>query len=53
MKRAEEVWVSVEAETAAEAEAKAVALPRVLSVFGSSAVPGDKRVSDPLQGVEE
>ena len=53
VQRAEEVWVAVEAETAAEAEAKAAALPRVVSVFGRSAVPGDYIASDPFPSVQE
>ena len=53
VQRAEEVWVAVEAETAAEAEAKAVGLPRVVSVFGRSAVPGDYIASDPFPSVQE
>ena len=41
MKRAIEDWVDVEAESAVEAEQKAIAVPGVLSVFGKSAVRGD------------
>lgn len=53
VQRAEEVWVAVEAETAAEAEAKAVGLPRVISVFGRSAVPGDHIASEAAPSVQE
>lgn len=42
VKRAMEVWVDVQAVTAAEAEAKAINLPAVLSVFGKSAIRGDE-----------
>ena len=41
MKRAIEDWVDVEAESAVEAEQKAIAVPGVLSVFSRSAVRGD------------
>lgn len=53
VQRAEEVWLAIEAETAAEAEAKAVGLPRVISVFGRSAVPGDQIATDPTPSVQE
>jgi len=43
VKRAIEDWVDVEAESAVEAERKAIAVPGVISVFGRSAVPGDFR----------
>ena len=45
--------MAVEAETAAEAEAKAVGLPRVISVFGRSAVPSDHIATDPVPSVQE
>ena len=41
VKRAIEDWVDVEAESAVEAEQKAIAVPGVLSVFGKSAVRSD------------
>ena len=41
VKRAIEDWVDVEAESAVEAEQKAIAVPGVISVFGRSAVRGD------------
>ena len=41
VKRAIEDWVDVEAESAVEAEQKAIAVPGVLSVFSRSAVRGD------------
>lgn len=42
VKRAMEVWVDVQATTAVEAEADAVKLPGVISVFGKSAIRGDE-----------
>ncbi len=42
VRRAEEVWVDVQAPTAEKAEADAVNLPRVISVFGKSAIRGDQ-----------
>ncbi len=44
VKRSIEDWVDVEAGSAAEAEAKAVAVPGVLSVFQRSAVRGDLKL---------
>ena len=41
IKRAIEDWVDVEAESAVEAEQKAIAVPGVISVFSRSAVRGD------------
>lgn len=45
--------MQVEADTPEEAEVKAAAIPRVISVFGKSAVRGDYVVNDPLQGVQD
>ena len=45
--------MAVEAETSAEAEVKAAALPRVVSVFGRSAVPGEHIASYPFPSVQE
>lgn len=42
VKLSTEVWVDVQAVTAAEAEAGAANLPGVLSVFGKSAIRGDE-----------
>lgn len=42
VKRATEVWVDVQATTAHEAEAEAIKLPGVISVFGKSAIRGDE-----------
>lgn len=42
VRRAVEVWVDVQAVTAAEAEASATNLPGVISVFGKSAIRGDE-----------
>lgn len=42
IKRAIEAWVDVQAVTAIEAEAEAVKLPGVISVFGKSAIRGDE-----------
>lgn len=42
VKRAVEVWVDVQAVTSAQAEADAVNLPGVISVFGKSAIRGDE-----------
>lgn len=54
VRRAEEVWVDVEATSAEEAEAQAAVMPRVLSVFGKSATPADKVYSPGApEGVQE
>lgn len=42
VKRSIEVWVDVQAVTAADAEAGAANLPGVISVFGKSAIRGDE-----------
>lgn len=42
VKRSVEVWVDVQAHTAAEAEVSAADLPGVISVFGKSAIRGDE-----------
>lgn len=44
VRRATEEWVSVEADTALHAEEQAATFPNVLSVFGKSAIRGDKPV---------
>ena len=41
-----EDWVDVQASSALEAETEAYKLPNVVSVFGRSAIPGDK----PIEG---
>lgn len=49
-----EGWVNVQADTAHEAELKAMGLPNVLSVFGKSAIRGDRPVGQVVaQGVED
>ena len=54
VKRSIEDWVSVQADTAMQAETEAYKVPGVVSVFGKSAIPGDKPmdVERPL-GVHE
>lgn len=42
VRRAIEVWVDVQAVTAAQAEIEAVYVPGVISVFGKSAIRGDE-----------
>lgn len=54
VKRAVEVWVDVQAHTAEQAEAEAVKLPMVISVFGKSAIRGDEAARpEPVAGVRE
>jgi hypothetical protein len=45
-----EEWVTIKADTALQAEELAITLPFVLSVFGKSAMPGNKAV-DSLSAV--
>lgn len=55
VRKALEDWVDVEADTPREAEEKAAVMPTVLSVFGKSAIRGDKplgTISAPM-GVED
>jgi hypothetical protein len=42
VKRAIEAWVDVQATSAVQAEADAINLPGVISVFGKSAIRGDE-----------
>lgn len=42
VRRAIEVWVDVQAVTAGQAEAEAIKLPGVISVFGKSAIRSDE-----------
>lgn len=51
--RAVEVWVDVQAESSAQAEALARNLPQTLSVFGGSAIRADRLAGDRVIGVEE
>jgi hypothetical protein len=44
VKRAEEVWIDVEAHTAELAEIEATKVPFVISVFHKSAMPGEKKL---------
>ncbi len=44
VKRAEEVWIDVEAATAELAEIEAIKVPFVIAVFGKSAIPGEQRL---------
>ena len=48
-----EIWVDVDAYSAAEAEAEAAKVPGVLSVFGQSAVRKDFVAAAPEQAIEE
>lgn len=52
--RSTEEWVEVLALTGDQAEVEAVKIPRVLSVFGKSAIPGDRIYEpEPPPGVDE
>ena len=54
VKLAVEGWVDVEAPTAVVAEAEAVKLPGVISVFKSSAIPANQLAeARPPEGVQE
>ena len=54
VRRAVEQWVDVKADDALQAEQLAASLPQVVSVFGRSAIPGDRPVDQvPLAGVME
>lgn len=54
VKRAVEEWIDVQADTAAEAERLALHIPFVISVFGQSAMKGNKPVDRiPAMGVVE
>ncbi len=48
VRRAVEEWVDVSADTPQQAEAQAALLPQVLSVFGKSAMRGDKPIGNPV-----
>lgn len=53
MKKVEE-WIDVQAASATEAESEAYKVPNVLSVFGRSAIPGDRMIEgDLFEGVRE
>ena len=56
MKLTVESWVEVQANSALEAETEAYKLPNVVSVFGRSAIPGNKIAASPepmSAGVQE
>jgi hypothetical protein len=54
VKRAIEEWVDVEANSPLQAELLAANIPFVISVFGGSAMRGDRPIDRaPLVGVEE
>lgn len=54
VKRSIEAWVDVLALTAAAAEADALKVPGVISVFGKSAIRGDQAaLPEPAPGVKE
>lgn len=54
VKRAIEAWVDVQAPTAETAEADAIKLPGVISVFGKTAIRGDQAaLPEPAAGVME
>jgi hypothetical protein len=55
VRRAVEDWVTVEAESPLQAEEKAATIPGVLSVFGKSALRGDRPVVDAYttRGIED
>ena len=54
VRRAIEDWVDVQADNALQAEQSAANMPQVLSVFGGSAMPGNKPVDRPIPaGVED
>lgn len=44
VRRAVEEWVDIQADTALQAEEQAAMLPQVLSVFGKSAMRGDRPI---------
>jgi len=49
-----EDWVDIQADTAEQAEADAAVLPGVLSVFGKSAISGEKPVGQVIhQSIED
>jgi len=43
-----ETWIEVQAENSLQAEALAANVPFVLSVFGNSAISGDKPIDGPV-----
>lgn len=51
VRRAIEEWVDVQADTPQQAEEKAACLPQVLSVFGKSAMRGDKPLGQTVQAM--
>lgn len=54
VKRAQESWVEVNAETAGQAEAEAIKVPGVISVFSKSAIRGDEAAApERAAGVSE
>lgn len=48
VKRAIEDWVDIAADTPLQAEQLAATIPNVISVFGQSAISGDKPVEGPV-----
>lgn len=54
VRRGVEEWITVYADTPKQAEELAAALPQILSVFGGSAIRGDKPVDEiPPANAEE
>ena len=54
VRRSVEEWVDVQADTPLQAETIAATYSGVISVFGQSAMPGDRPVDRPLPvGVED
>lgn len=54
VRRALEDWIDVQADSPLQAEELAATLPQVLSVFGGSAMRGDKPIdSIPPAGVQD
>ena len=48
VRRSVEEWIEVQAENALQAETLASTMPFVLSVFGNSAISGDKPIDGPV-----
>ena len=54
VKRAIEDWVQVESDTPLQAELDAISIPGVISVFGGSAMRGDRPIDQvPPAGIED